>query len=75
MPSFGDQVVEDQMHTAGDGVSLLLPAAVGGNVALTYSLAGELPAGLEFDGETRTISGTPPSDGCARMRCMPRAMR
>ena len=62
MPSFGDQVVEDQMYTAGDGVSLLLPAAVGGNVALTYTLAGELPAGLEFDGETRTISGTPPTD-------------
>ena len=62
MPSFGDQVVEDQLYTAGDGVSLLLPAAVGGNVALTYSLDGELPAGLTFDAETRTISGTPPAD-------------
>jgi hypothetical protein len=62
MPSFSGQVVEDQLYTAGDGVSLLLPEAVGGNVALTYTLDRELPPGLEFDGETRTISGTPPTD-------------
>ena len=62
MPSFGDQVVEDEMYTAGDEVSLLLPSATGGNVALTYSLDGELPPGLTFDAETRTISGTPPTD-------------
>ena len=61
MPSFGDQVVEDQMYTAGDEVSLGLPEAVGGNVALTYSLDGELPSGLTFDPEARTISGTPPT--------------
>ena len=45
MPSFGDQVVEDQMYTAGDKVSLALPVAAGGNVALTYTLDGELPPG------------------------------
>ena len=62
MPSFGDQVVEDQMYTAGDEVSLGLPEASGGNVKLTYSLDGELPPGLMFDAEARTISGMPPAD-------------
>ena len=62
MPSFGAQVVEDQLYTAGDEVSLGLPEAAGGNVALTYTLEGELPAGLSFDGVARTISGTPPTD-------------
>ena len=62
MPSFSGQVVEDQLYTAGEAVSLGLPEAVGGNGALTYTLEGELPAGLSFDGVARTISGTPPTD-------------
>ena len=57
IPSFGDQVVEDQQYTAGDAVSLELPEAVGGNVALTYFLDGELPPGLAFNPTSRTISG------------------
>ncbi len=60
MPSFGDQVVEDQMYAAGDEVSLALPVATGGNVGLTYSLVGGLPPGLAFDPASQTISGTPP---------------
>ena len=43
-------------------MSLGLPAAVGGNNGLTYTLEGALPAGLSFDGASRTISGTPPTD-------------
>ena len=62
MPSFGAQVVADQLYTAGNEVSLGLPEAAGGNVALTYTLEGELPAGLSFDGVARTISGAPPTD-------------
>ena len=62
MPSFSGQVVDDQLYPAGDAVSLGLPEAVGGNGALTYTLEGELPAGLSFDGAARTISGTPPTD-------------
>ena len=62
MPSFGAQVVEDQLYTAGNEVSLGLPEAAGGNVALTYTLEGELPAGLSFDGVARTISGALPTD-------------
>jgi len=60
MPSFGDQVVADQSYTAGDEVNLALPAAAGGNVALTYTLDGDLPSGLAFDASSRTIAGTPP---------------
>ncbi len=72
MPNFGDQVVEDQMYTAGDEVSLSLPTAVGGNVALTYSLDGDLHPGLMFDAASQTISGTLPTDvlyfeGCVLM--------
>ena len=59
IPSFvGEQ--DDQPYTAGEAVSLELPEAEGGNVARTYRLDGELPAGLSFDPGTRTISGTPP---------------
>ena len=63
MPSFHAQVVDDQLYTAGDAVSLGLPEAVGGNNGLTYTLEGELPAGLSFDGVARTISGYA-ADGC-----------
>ena len=43
---------------------LVLPAATGGNGTLGYSIVGPpgnlfLPDGLEFDRETRTLSGTP----------------
>ena len=62
MPSFHAQVVDDQLYEAGNEVSLGLPEAVGGNNGLTYTLEGELPAGLSFDGAARTISGTPPTD-------------
>ena len=62
MPSFHDLSVDNQLYTAGDAVSLGLPAAVGGNGGLTYTLEGALPPGLSFDGVARTISGTPPTD-------------
>ncbi len=61
-PSFGTQVVVDQTYTAGDEVILALPAASGGTGALTYSLDGDLPAGLAFDDGNRTLSGTLPAD-------------
>ena len=38
---------------------LTLPRASGGNGDLSYRLEGDLPPGLEFDGGTRTLSGTP----------------
>ena len=36
-----------------------LPFARGGSGELTYSLGPELPPGLSFDGQTRTLRGTP----------------
>ncbi len=39
-----------------------VPAATGGNVPLTYSISGE-PAGIEFEPETRKVSGTPTTAG------------
>jgi hypothetical protein len=78
MPSFGAQVVEDQSYEAGGEETLGLPEAVGGNGALTYTLEGELPAGLSFDGAgdpARTISGTPPTDATGRFRVRRRSLR
>ncbi len=45
---------------------VVLPSAVGGSGRLTYSLGPELPPGLNFDGETRTLSGTPTVAGSYR---------
>ena len=48
-----------QSYTAGTAIQgLELPAAVGGEGAITYSVS-DLPAGLSFDAATRMISGTP----------------
>ncbi len=48
-----------QSYTAGTAIQgLELPAALGGEGAITYSVS-DLPAGLSFDAATRMISGTP----------------
>ncbi len=39
---------------------LVLPEAEGGTAPYTYELEGDLPDGLSFDANTRTISGKPP---------------
>ncbi len=57
-PSFGTATIADQTYTNGVAIAdLLLPAATGGNAPLTYTLTP--PAGLTFDADTRTVSGTP----------------
>ena len=48
----------DQTLTTGEAVSLVLPAASGGNGRLTYSLEPAM-RGLRFDGASRTLSGAP----------------
>ncbi len=62
-PTFGGVMVPAQSYTQGTEITLTLPAATGGNGAITYSLADEaaLPTGLSFDGAARppTITGTP----------------
>ncbi len=55
----------DQAYSEGRPITdLVLPAATGGNGALSYALARTsgtpaLPPGLSFDAATRTLSGTP----------------
>ena len=56
--------VAAQIYTNGAAVSLTLPEAAGGTAPLVYTLTAPissnagLPAGLAFDGITRTLSGT-----------------
>ena len=59
-PDFGTQTIADQRWPKDVEIApLTLPAATGGNGALAYSLSPGLPAGLNFDATTRTVSGTP----------------
>ena len=52
-------MIDDIIITVGVPISgVVLPEAEGGEGDITYSVS-ELPAGLSFDAETRTVSGTP----------------
>ena len=60
MPSFGSATIADKTYTRDEAIEPeTLPAATGGDGALTYSLSPDLPAGLAFDASTRVLSGTP----------------
>ena len=59
-PSFGTSTIGSQTYTETVEIDdLTLPAATGGNGTLTYSLTPALPSGLDFDEDTRILSGTP----------------
>ena len=59
-PDFGTATVADQTYVLDTAITdLVLPAAMGGNGALTYALSPSPPAQLTFDAATRTLSGTP----------------
>ncbi len=58
-PSFASDIA-DRTYTRGAAITTLtLPLASGGNGALSYSLTPAPPAGLVFDPDARTLSGTP----------------
>ena len=58
-PTFAG-AIEDQTYTENTAITpLTLPPATGETGPLTYSLTPALPADLEFDEDTRTLSGTP----------------
>ena len=60
VPAFADGTVEDQAYRQNSPIEpLVLPAATGGDGALTYALTPEPPDGLLLDAATRTLSGTP----------------
>ena len=59
-PSFADKTISAQIYTEEIMIpNLTLPEAQGGNGTLTYSLTPSLPNGLDFDEDTRVLSGTP----------------
>lgn len=60
-PQFDDTIsVVDQEYIQYSAIDeLLLPSAMGGNGALTYSLSPDLPLGLMLDLESYTVSGIP----------------
>ena len=59
-PSFGSVTIPAQSWTQNWPIpALTLPAATGGDGALSYALTPALPSGLSFDGATREVSGTP----------------
>ena len=62
-PAFS-QTVGDQLYHLDHSVSLVLPAATGGNGALSYDIATlTLPPGLAFDPIMHSIAGTPTTEG------------
>ena len=64
-PTFGDAAVEPQQYRQGETISpLVLPAATGGDVPLSYALTPTLPAGLTYTAPADAatggmLSGTP----------------
>ena len=60
VPVFAQGVsIADQQYTVGQPVSLELPEATGGNPPFSYRVTPALPSGLQFDGATRELRGTP----------------
>ena len=60
VPAFDAPAPAPRTYTTGVAIPVLsLPAANGGNGALVYTLSGALPAGLSFDMDARTLTGTP----------------
>ena len=61
VPSFGGATIAAQEYITGTAINVTLPAAVGGNGALAYTLTPALPAGLRFDPnvDPPTLGGTP----------------
>ena len=61
-PTLGS-VADQTFHEDSAITDLVLPAATNGNAPVSYTLGktggSGLPAGLTFDGPTRTLSGTP----------------
>ena len=60
VPAFQDAGIADKTYVQNlPADSETLPAAAGGDGALTYAITPQPPAGLTFDPATRLLSGTP----------------
>lgn len=61
--TFNPNVIGNRTFTVGNAITpLVLPEATGGTAPYTYALA-PIPAGLAFDPATRSLSGTPTTEG------------
>ena len=58
-PDFGAATIADQIFVPDQSVARTLPAATGGNGAITYTLTPAPPTGLTFNAASRVLSGTP----------------
>ena len=63
VPSFSLAVSGFWFQAGEEITETTLPAADSGNGKLTYSLSPDLPEGLSFDPDTRTLTGTPAEGG------------
>ena len=60
------ETVPDQTYSAGQPTPTLeLPEATGRDAPMTYGISPDLPAGLTFDANARTITGTPTAASAA----------
>ena len=57
--TFTPNTIADQTFEVGSPVNVTLPIATGGTEPYTYTLAPDLPAGLQFDTINPGIGGTP----------------
>ncbi len=68
-PSFSPESVEYSWTVGEDIGSVQLPAATGGNGALSYALTdrADIPDGVSYDDDTRTFTGAPSEAGAAAL--------
>ncbi len=66
-PRFGSASIDSQIYIINQAIpALTLPAAIGGNGRLTYSLTPVVP-GLRFSAASRRLTGAPTSIGARNM--------
>ncbi len=59
-PSFDGKTIDNKEYITDSAITpVTLPVATNGDAPLTYSMTPALPTGLDFDSNTRVISGTP----------------
>ena len=63
---FNPRTIVDQTFEVGSPVTLTLPVATGGTEPYIYTLS-PIPEGLDFEGETRKLVGTPTSVGTTKV--------
>ena len=60
--SLNPSTIADQTFTVGTSVNLTLPTATGGTPPYNYTLSS-IPAGLDFNAATQSLSGSPTTPG------------